>query len=339
MPINRSPLRRCVGLLAWFVLGLVVAHPAAAADSDWAPRPVDRAGLPNAYWITDKVISGASPLGDEGFESLERLGVKTVISVDGAKPDLATARAHGLRYVHLPHGYDGVPAVRSKELAKAVRDLPGPIYIHCHHGKHRSPAAATVACVGAGTLPAEHALVVLKTAGTSASYRGLYASAERAETLTNAVLDAVAAKFPETVEPPKMVKAMTDLEHSLEHLRAIEQAGWATPADHPDLAPDHEALLLREHYTEMKRLEETRRQPAGFQELLQQGEDAAMQLERALSDARTAERRVAAARAFAAVQKNCKQCHTEHRDRPLEQSAGTLEPAAPGTLDPAAAGR
>ena len=58
-----------------------------------------------------------------------RLGVKTVISVDGAKPDVDLAKKHGMRYVHLPHGYDGVPDDRAKELAKAVR-RPGRPDLH-----------------------------------------------------------------------------------------------------------------------------------------------------------------------------------------------------------------
>ena len=47
---------------------------------------------------------------------------------------------------------------RVEEIATAVQTLPGPIYIHCHHGKHRSPAASAAACVGAGLIePAESA--------------------------------------------------------------------------------------------------------------------------------------------------------------------------------------
>ena len=87
--------------------------------------------------------------------------------------------SYGLRYVHLPHGYDGIDQRRARELAKAVRDLPGPIYIHCHHGKHRSPAAAAVACVGAGLLKPDRSLCVLNTAGTSTNYRGLYQAGPR----------------------------------------------------------------------------------------------------------------------------------------------------------------
>ena len=36
------------------------------------------------------------------------------------------AKKYGMRYVHLPHGYDGIPEERIAELAKAVRDLPQP---------------------------------------------------------------------------------------------------------------------------------------------------------------------------------------------------------------------
>src|SRR5262245_50112426 len=142
--------------LALIVLGCARQSPAPSAAApttiDFRPQHLAAEHLPNPWRIHPKVISGGLPEGDAAFAELIALGVKTVISVDGAQPDVASARRFGLRYIHLPHGYDGVPPERMKELAKAVRDLPGPIYIHCHHGKHRSPAAAAVACVGAGLL-------------------------------------------------------------------------------------------------------------------------------------------------------------------------------------------
>src|SRR5262245_58106552 len=141
-----------ITLLATMALGCgrQTPSPPIADDRPYQPTKVAAAHLPNAYQIHAKVISGGLPEGDTAFQELADLGVKTIISVDGATPDIETAKKHGLRYVHLPHGYDGIPRSRANELAKAVRDLPGPIYIHCHHGKHRSPAAATVACVAAG---------------------------------------------------------------------------------------------------------------------------------------------------------------------------------------------
>src|SRR3712207_7739670 len=62
----------------------------------------------------------------------------TVISVDGARPDVELARKYGLRYVHLPIGYDDVTENEGRAIAKAITELPGPFYIHCHHGDRKS---------------------------------------------------------------------------------------------------------------------------------------------------------------------------------------------------------
>src|SRR3984893_602801 len=88
---------------------------------------VESPGLHNVFRLTDKLYSGSSREGREGFASLVQLGIQTVISVDGARPDVETAHKFGLRYVHLPIGYDGVPPEQGLRIAKAVRDLPGPV--------------------------------------------------------------------------------------------------------------------------------------------------------------------------------------------------------------------
>jgi protein tyrosine phosphatase (PTP) superfamily phosphohydrolase (DUF442 family) len=296
------------------------AATVAQAEGEWSPERVEKEHLPNAFRLHERVISGGQPEGDAGFRELSELGVKTVISVDGARPDVELAKRHGLRYVHLPHGYDGVPAERARELAKAVRDLPGPVYIHCHHGKHRSPAAATVACVGAGLLPAEDALAVLQTAGTSRNYRGLYESAERAQQFEAELLDALQAELPESVQPPPMAAAMVEIEHAHDHLLAIEQSGWRTPADHPDLDPPHEALLLREHFTELLRTDAAQQQPAEFQEMLRQGERDAAELEAGLrAQAADQEPSPQLAASLARITSNCKSCHRKYRDVPLSE--------------------
>ena len=87
-------------------------------------------GLHNVIRITEKLLSGSVPEGDLGFQTLQKLGVKTIITVDGAKPEVERAKKFGMRYVHLPIGYDGVPAEQGLRLSKAVRDLPGLIYLH-----------------------------------------------------------------------------------------------------------------------------------------------------------------------------------------------------------------
>ena len=170
-----------------------------------APTSIQVAGLNNVYRLTDKLLSGSSPDGDEGFRSLQQLGVRTLISVDGARPDVELAHKHGLRYVHLPIGYDGVPEVQGQKVARAVRDLPGLVYLHCHHGKHRGPAAAAVArlCLDA-TCPAEAAVAWLRQAGTDPHYTGLYSTVEHFRRPAPGELDQVAADYPEVAQIPAL---------------------------------------------------------------------------------------------------------------------------------------
>ena len=272
--------------------------------------------LPNPIRVHEKVISGGLPEGDAAFAELKELGIVTVISVDGAKPDVERAKKYGLRYVHLPHGYDGVPEERAKELAKAVRDLPGPIYLHCHHGMHRSPAATAVACVGAGLIQPNEALAVLKIAGTSPAYRGLYQSAEEVRPLDRALLDALQSEFPESAKLPAMAEAMIEIEHVHDRLKAIDKAGWKAPADQPALKPDHEALILREHFTELLRTKELMGKPEKFQQLTRDGEAACLALEEGLKQGIDADQ---ASRLLTAVNNNCKACHTGFRDVPLKE--------------------
>src|SRR4051794_40365147 len=105
MTRSLMPLPLALVLLAG--CGGTAPTPPAPAPAD--PVPLQAEGLQNLFRVSDRVYSGSSPEGDPGFASLERLGIRTVITVDGAKPDVATAERHGLRYVHLPIGYGGVP--------------------------------------------------------------------------------------------------------------------------------------------------------------------------------------------------------------------------------------
>jgi protein tyrosine phosphatase (PTP) superfamily phosphohydrolase (DUF442 family) len=278
--------------------------------------------LHNVFKFHEKVLSGGQPHGEGGFKSLKELGVKTVISVDGAKPDVDLAKEYGMRYVHLPHGYDGVPEERARELAKAVRDLEGPIYIHCHHGRHRSPAASAVACVAAGLIAPQSALAILEAAGTSKSYRGLYQSAEEARQLDQKLLDALEVEFKEIADVPAMADAMVEIEHHYDHLQQIASNDWRLLANHPDLTPGHEALMLREHFTELLRRDEVKAQPAGFQALMKEGEGRAQALEdlyRAWEPTKPIDGLKRLQSAIAAVNQNCAACHKQFRDVPLRE--------------------
>lgn len=285
-----------------------------------APHPhrVNAKHLDNLVQVHPLVLSGASPAGEAAFAELKEIGIKTIVSVDGAKPNLVLAKKQGLRYVHLPHGYDSIPSNRAVEIAKAVRDLEGPIYLHCHHGKHRSPAAASVACIATGLISKADAMSVLKIAGTSPNYQGLYQSVAGATRVDDSDLDKLKVNFQESVEVPPLAKAMVTIEQTHDHLKAIAAAGWQTPKDHPDLSPTHEALLLHEHFTELLRTEEVLRKPEVFHQLLKDSEHAAGILENALHAWQLTNKEAKPLTIFKnslnRISANCVQCHQTFRD-------------------------
>jgi len=280
---------------------------------------IETPGLHNVYRITDNLYSGSSPEGDEGFQSLKELGVKTIISVDGSRPDVAIAHKYGLRYVHLPVGYDGISRQQVLELAKAVRDLPGLVYIHCHHGKHRGPtAAAAVHLCLDEKCSVEQAVAEMRRAGTDPHYTGLYAVPKTLTRPTLAELDRVQTDFPEVAKVPGLVQVMVEIDAHWENLKRIQAAGWKVPPDHADLDPPHEALQLVEQYREAGRLEHVKGRPEEFRRWLTDAEAKVSELERVLrpGEKKRAVNPGTADDAFRKAGGSCAQCHAKYRDVP-----------------------
>jgi protein tyrosine phosphatase (PTP) superfamily phosphohydrolase (DUF442 family) len=262
--------------------------------------------------VTDKLTSGSIPEGERGLEELKAMGIKTIISVDGATPDVEAARARGMRYVHIPIGYHGIDKERQLELARAVRDLPGPIYLHCHHGKHRGPAAAASAAVVLGNLTPEEGDALLRQAGTAAGYKGLYKCVNDAKPATAADLDRVPADFPEVAPIPEFVKAMAAVQDAYDHLVLIRDSGWVTPQNHPDLVPLDEASRLAGLMRGLRKDPELGRHPAEFATMFLESIELTEQFERAVrSQAPTMDR----ALLLSQIGASCRDCHVKYRDQ------------------------
>jgi protein tyrosine phosphatase (PTP) superfamily phosphohydrolase (DUF442 family) len=291
-----------LAVLAWLVSG----------GDDFAH--LDLPGLHNVLRVTDRLYCGNSPEDDVGFASLRKLGIRTIITVDGARPDVASAKKFGMRYVHLPIGYDQVTQEQALRLARAVRDLPGPIYLHCHHGKHRAPAAAAAVlrCLDASCSVAR-AVALMKQAGTGANYRGLYDSPGKLRRPTKDELDRVPADFPAVADVGGLVKCMADIDLRWDHLKLARKVGWKTPPDHPDLDPPHEALQLGESFREAGRLKTTRGDV--FRRWLAEAEANAGALEKELRRGKGLDARAAEA-LFQRGATACTRCHTKYRDVP-----------------------
>jgi hypothetical protein len=292
---------------------LVLAACASSAPEAVQVKLTDQGtpeGLPRfKQWKGSKIVQGAQPEGDIAFRNMQALGVTTVVSVDGAIPDIAGAARHGLTYVHVPIGYDGLTRAQALEIAKAVRDAPGKVYMHCHHGKHRGPAAVMMARVALEGISNEQAVHCMEESGTSPKYQGLYRDVRAFKVPTRAELDA-APDAPNKVVPAGLRAMMVDVSHRFEFIKASKIEKWKAPADSPDVSPAHEARMLWELYRESARLEESKKLGDEFLAMLKDGEEAAVSLEKALrgNDAE------AAGKAYKAVKANCGACHSEYRN-------------------------
>jgi protein tyrosine phosphatase (PTP) superfamily phosphohydrolase (DUF442 family) len=322
---SEAHVRRYLGLSLLLLLPMVacrqpVVEPKPPSASTEAPaaisEKVEAPGVHNVIRVSERLYSGSSPEGDQGFESLQKLGIKTVISVDGAQPDVERARKFGLRYVHLPISYNGVPREQALRIAKAARDLPGAVYMHCHHGKHRSPAATAVVqmCLDEKCSVAT-AVATMKTAGTSPHYTGLYAAPGEFRRPSKLELDRLPADFPEIAAVTDLVQVMVEIEHRWDHLKLVRTAGWKAPPAHPDIDPPHEALQLAEHYHEMGRRADAKDRPEDYRRWTTESELGAKMLETALR-AKPAPDTKAAELGYKQVSTACTQCHAKYRDVP-----------------------
>jgi protein tyrosine phosphatase (PTP) superfamily phosphohydrolase (DUF442 family) len=293
-------------------------------------QPVEATAIHNVFRVSGRVYSGGSPEGEAGFAELERLGVKTIISVDGAKPDVDTAHKHGLTYVHLPFGYDGIPREKLIALAQAAERAPGPIYVHCHHGKHRGPAAvAAIQLCLDPSWDASKAESWLKMAGADPRYTGLYDVPRTFTRPTPEELSEAPASFPSISTVPDLARYMVEIDDRWEHLRLVKAAGWAVPKNHPDIDPPHEAVQLVEHYREAARLEGAKKRGPEFTKLLGDAEVNATELEQALRASPIDQERVG--KVFAKNAATCASCHEKFRDRPGGARSRYLQSAFPLT--------
>lgn len=306
--------------LAGGVASLSTSQPASKAEArpgPLPPPPADAAaiaefpGLHNVVTYTEGIYSGSVPYGDAGFDSLKALGVRTILSVDGAAPEVQFAEARGMRYVHLPITYAGMSDQRRLEITRAIRDLPHPMYVHCHHGKHRSAAAVGSAAVALGLLTPEQAEGRMKVSGTAPGYTGLWKCVATSTVMSAAEIDAADASFPPRYKTTGMVQSMVEIDEASDHLKQIEAAGWTTPKDHPDLVPAAEAGRMADLLRVLVKDPEVSEHPAEFATWLTESATMSTALEEALVRGQSAAELSAK---FKLISKACKDCHVKYRD-------------------------
>ncbi|MEX2317959.1 MAG: tyrosine-protein phosphatase [Pirellulales bacterium] len=273
------------------------------------PDPAATPHLHNLLQLTNNIYSGGEPHGEEAFAELAKLGVKVIVSVDGARPNIEAAKKHGLRYVHIPIGYDGIPAEAGQSLARVVREADAAgdtVYFHCHHGKHRGPSAAAIACIAADAADNEAANQILVTAGTSKDYAGLWRDVAA---YRPAAADAKLPELVEVAQVDSLVTAMSNIDRAFDNLKLSQAGDWKILADHPDIVAAQEALIVKEA------LHESGRNLAQgcdeqFVTWRREAETLAAKLETQLKAGDAG----GANQTMAHLDAACNQCHTKHRN-------------------------
>ena len=314
--ITVNMVKRLLLILLSFtvVCGSGASDLRADAPFRFEPKALRAAGVENFFQVATNLFSGGTPVGDDGFAALAKLGIKTIITVDGGQPDLARARTNGMRYVHLPHGYDGISRETQLKLVKAMQVVEGPVYIHCHHGKHRGPAAAAVVCMAKADWTPNDALKWLGVAGTGTNFVGLFATVRDFRKPSREELVKTPADLKEAQKVSGLVDAMVAIDETFDRLKTLLAAASSAAPDNHLLS---EATLLREHLREAQRLDDSKKRGEDFVKAFGEAEDLASAFEGLLTSSTDV---AGVDRAFKALEKSCVSCHRTYRDEAKSSS-------------------
>jgi protein tyrosine phosphatase (PTP) superfamily phosphohydrolase (DUF442 family) len=281
--------------------------------------PEELPGLHNVYHLSGAVISGSEPHGEEAFEALAAMGVRTILSVDGKVPDRELAARHGMRYVHAPIRYDGIEDEELIQIAKTFRELEGPFYVHCFHGKHRGPAAAAVGRIVIDGADRVRAVSEMRQwCGTSKKYRGLYETLAAHELPSAETTSAYEWDFPAAKPVAGLRGAMVDMARHFDDLELAVLADFGPDPEHPDLAPLNDARVLLRLFEGCLDLEEVDARPADFRADLERsraaGADLVELLEGRIGEALSPDDLRRAGAAFESIDQACASCHKGYRN-------------------------
>lgn len=293
--------------------------------------------IENAFRVGSRFISGGQPDSKASFAALKKLGVTTAISVDGSVPNITEARAAGIQYVHIPIGYDTVSPEHAVQFAVAVQRAKGKVFFHCHHGKHRGPAALAAVMTATGVCSKSSAINWMKQAGTAAEYAGLYAAIDRQTPISADEIANFKGDLPEVADVPGTVSAMVSIDilsddfkaweaTALTRTRAEKSQGQPAASEKENFDPQANATLLREQFQELVRHPESIARGDDYLKLMRAAETAAIELSQSIpSDADALkwsdDERNAVGRRLKAVAASCKSCHERFRNNVLSDDA------------------
>jgi protein tyrosine phosphatase (PTP) superfamily phosphohydrolase (DUF442 family) len=255
------------------------------------PPPMETIGaMEHVFAMTDRVLVGPAPKTDLDLEALHERGVRSIISVD-ALPTISGPPKFAR--VHLPLGYGGVSPKNSASLAKAIRDLKPPVYVHCHRGVHRAPTAAAIGLIGTDRISVDDGLAALAHVGTSKDYPGLWAAVRKMRPMSSQAIERLALHpLQQIANPGPTAKSMAAID------RVFERLSITAAAD---------AALLRDAFRQLAHAEHAPGLRSDFE-----GAAAKVEALELVIGRRSVEEFHAA---VASIESACTACHRAHRNR------------------------
>jgi tyrosine-protein phosphatase SIW14 len=141
-----NSLRKLLAVSA-LALPCLLAAGSAVAETPTAAVAV-AAAVPNFHQVNEHIYRGGQP-GPEAWQSLAKMGVKTVIDLRREDEHSTAAEAQavaaaGMKYLNVP--MKGVVAPTNEQIAKvlAVLNSQEPVFVHCKRGADRT--GTVIAC-------------------------------------------------------------------------------------------------------------------------------------------------------------------------------------------------
>jgi protein tyrosine phosphatase (PTP) superfamily phosphohydrolase (DUF442 family) len=223
--------------------------------------------LHNVVHLSDNIISGGEPLTQAALQRVAGMGVKTILSVDGKIPDVATAEGLGMRYVHVPIQYSGLSDQEVADIAKTFQELEPPFYVHCFHGKHRGPAGAAVGRLVLDGASREQTLAEMRQwCGTSKKYEGLYRDIAVKPMPTADESARHDFDFPSTHPFDGTRKAMVSMARHWDNTVLLGDRDWQPDPAQPDLDAMNEAAKLHDLFVALTSDSAFGEEPDDYQE-------------------------------------------------------------------------
>ncbi|MCA9040341.1 MAG: hypothetical protein KDA65_08350 [Planctomycetaceae bacterium] len=298
---------RCI---SFAVLLLLLSSAVRSSDDKKKNAAEHHAPLQSLIEVKPGYFSGGEPVGEEAFKKLKELGVKVLVSVDGIRPNVELAHKYGMRYIHIPIQYNGIDRESELKLVRVAKEIKEPLYVHCHHGKHRGPASMAIICRASGQFDAKQAGQYLHDVGTSPEYKGLWKAVREFQLPEETTL---LPPLVEVAEVDSIAAHMAEADRRFDQLAALleeNQNKELTSTVEEQL--NSELLLLWELIRESRRAAALSKKPD--EKLVIAFEKSDSRIKTMKEDLKNVHSRETWSNRLELIKKDCKGCHSQFRN-------------------------